>query len=351
MTIIITCVGSGGANNLIKSIRDSKYADQKIIGVDSNRYLITKSSADKNYVVPKGSESGYVEAINKISDKENADLLIPQHESEIQKISAERDRLACDVLLPDDETVQLCLDKYELQTKLSELGFPVPETVSLAETDVYDAFEMLSDGEPLWFRTRYGSSSLEAQPVESPEQAADWIDRCVGSGMEKDSFTLSEFLPGKDFHILTFWNDGELVLGKGNERLSYFFGENTGAATPLVGRQIDMPELNSICVDIAEAIDDNPRGNLGFDFKLDTDGNPKLTEINVGKFSMVNNFFNLSGEYNMAELFLDTCFDGDANGPVDPFSDVDTDLFLVRGIDLESEIFSLEEIEATEEML
>jgi len=351
MTIIITGVGSGGGNNLIKSIRDSSYADERIVGIDCNKYLIKKSKADKNYIVPRGDEDRYIDAINEVINKEGADTIIPQNEAEIQRISAERDSLDCGVFLPDDETVQLCLDKYELQTKLSELGFPVPETVSLAETDVYDAFEMLSDGEPLWFRTRYGSSSLEAQPVESPEQAADWIDRCVGSGMDEDSFTLSEFLPGKDFHILTFWNDGELVLGKGNERLSYFFGENTGAATPLVGRQIDMPELNSVCVDIAEAIDGNARGNLGFDFKLDTDGNPKLTEINVGKFSMVNNFFNLSGEYNMAELFLDACFDGDATGPADPFSDVDTDLFLVRGIDLESEIFSLEEIESTEEIL
>jgi carbamoylphosphate synthase large subunit len=354
-TILVTCVGSGGANNLIRSIRSSKYGEETtIIGVDANKYLVNKSLADENYVVPRGSEDEYIDALNTAIDRHGVELVIAQHESEIRTVSERRNELHAPVLLPKHETVELCLDKYELNSRLEKLGFPVPETVSLRDVSVDEAFECLApDGHPLWCRTRYGSSSFEAQPMYSREQAKQWITYWnERGGLPSDSFTFSEFLPGRDYHILTFWNDGNLVLGKGNERNEYFFGQNTGVATPLVGRQLYYEELNETCTAITKALDENAMGNWGFDFKEDRNGTPKLTEINIGKFSMVNYFFNMAGEFNMAELYLDVAFGNKNELPdlEDPYCDVDTDLFLSRGIDLEPEIFSVDEIDGVENL-
>lgn len=354
-TIVITCAGGGGANNLIRSIRASRYGDHvSIVGVDANKYLINKSEADENYVVPKGGDPGYVDALNEIAGRHDVDLVIPQHESEIRTVSANRDDLESEVVLPNHETVDLCLDKFRLNKELERHGFPVPKTLSLEEHTIDEAFDRLvHEEEPLWCRTRYGSSSFEAQPMYSREQTRQWVDYWSDRrGMDQSTFTLSEFLPGRDFHILTFWNEGELLLGKGNERNQYFFGENTGVATPLVGRQLYDEELNRLCTEITEAIDPLPTGNFGFDFKEDPSGEPKLTEINIGKFSMVNYFFNMTGSYNMAELFLDVAFGNEEELPSldDPFGDVDTDLFLCRGIDLLPDVFSHSEIEAVEDL-
>jgi len=354
VVIVISCVGSGGANNLIRSIRASSYANAEIIGIDANEYLVNKSLADHNYVVPTGSEDGYVDAINDAIRRHDADLFIPQHESEIRTVSENRNCLACSVQLPDHDVVELCLDKFKLNRHLANQGFSVPEAVSLGEHSIEEAFGKLTDGDqPVWCRTRYGSSGFEAQPIQSPERAAQWAEYWHDQhGVPYEQFTLSEFLPGRDFHVLTFWKDGELVIGKGNERNQLFFGENTGAATPLVGRQIYDEQLNDRCTRIAENIAPNATGNLGFDFREARDGTRKLTEINVGKFSMVNYFFNMSGEYNMAELFLKAALGNKKQLPDlhDPYSDANTDLFLSRGIDLEPEIFSIEEIESVERL-
>lgn len=352
--IVISCVGSGGANNLIRSIRASSYEHATIVGLDANPYLVNKSLADHNYVVPTGDQEGYIEAVNKSIRRHDADLFIPQHESEIETVSAHRNEIACHVQLPDDDVVQLCLDKFALNRRLDDAGFPVPETVTLDEYTVEEAFEKLAPGkQAVWCRTRYGSSGFEAHPVQSSTRAAQWVEYWSEQrSVPRDQFTFSEFLPGRDFHVLTYWHDGELVVGKGNERNQYFFGENTGAATPLVGRQIYDEHLNEMCTDIANEIAPNATGNFGFDFREASDGTPKLTEINIGKFSMVNYFFNVSGDHNMAEAFLDAALGNEDALPSldDPYSDVDTDLFLSRGIDLVPEIFSLAEVESVERL-
>jgi carbamoylphosphate synthase large subunit len=350
-TILITCAGSGGANNLMRSIRASSYSDAILVGTDSDRVLLQKSKADHNYAVPRGDDPAYVDAINAICSRHEVDIFVPQHETEVRNVASQREDIEATVLLPSETTVRLCLDKYNLQERLAEKGFPVPETASLAETSIDEAFNRMSKGEPLWCRSRYGSSSMEARPVRTPTQAREWIKYWVERGGRSfEEFTLAEFLPGKDYQVFTLWNDGDLVLGKACDRQRYFFGqEYTGASTPLVSQLIDRPDLHETAQAVIEEVAPNATGNLGIDFKMSTDGVPKITEINVGKFVMVNDFFNLTGEHNMAELFLDIAKGADPH-PEPTWGDVDTDMFLIRGIDLEPDIVHRDDIEATREL-
>ena len=345
-TVLISTAGGGGTNNLMRSIRASKYDDVTIIGTDADEVLLQKSKADHNYVVPYGDDPDYVDAINRIIAEHDVDAFIPQHETEVWHVAKERSNINAKVLLPETGSVHHLLDKYQLQKDLSDKGYPVPETVSLEHSSISEAFETLSDGEPLWCRTRYGSSSMEARPVRSPEQAKEWIQYWVeNSSKSFEDFTLTEFLPGEDYQIFTLWEDGELVIGKGCDRQRYFFGQDhTGASTPLVSQLVDKPKLHQIAESVISEFAPKATGNLGVDFKVSKSGTPKITEINVGKFVMVNDFFNLTGEYNMAELFLDIAA---GNSPTleSSWGDVDTDMFLIRGIDLEPDIVHQSEIE------
>lgn len=350
-TVIITCAGSGGANNLMRSIRESEYGDVTIVGTDSDRVLLQKSTADHDYVVPTGDDPEYVTAINEICARHDADVFIPQHETEVRHVASRRGAVDAAVLLPEESSVHRCLDKYQLQRDLAELGFPVPETMSLEDATIEEAFDTISGGGPLWCRARYGSSSMEARPVRTPVQAREWIMYWVEqTGRSFEDFTLTEFLPGEDYQIFTLWNEGELVVGKGCDRQRYFFGqEYTGASTPLVSQLVDRPDLHETAEAVVEEVAPNATGNLGVDFKVSEDGEPKITEINVGKFVMVNDFFNLTGEYNMAELFLDVAR-GDEPAPPNQWGDVDPDMYLVRGIDLEPDIVHRDDIEAPLEL-
>jgi len=347
-TILVTCAGGGGANNLIRSVRHSTYGDATVVGTDADRVLLQKSTADHNYAVPTGDDHDFIPAINEICSRHDVDVFIPQHETEIRHVAGHRQEIDATVLLPQEQSVRRCLDKYRLQQRLAEKGFPVPDTVSLEDVTIEEAFETLSDGAPLWCRARYGSSSMEARPVRTPVQAREWIQYWVDqTGRSFEEFTLTEFLPGEDYQIFTLWDDGELVIGKGCDRQRYFFGqEYTGASTPLVSQLVDEPRLHETAEAVVEEVAPNATGNLGVDFKVSTEGVPKITEINVGKFVMVNDFFNLTGEYNMAELFLDIAA-GDAPEIPETWGDIDTDMFLIRGIDLEPDIVHRSEIENT----
>lgn len=348
-TILITTAGGGGANNLMRSIRASDYDDVTIVGTDADEVLLQKSKADYNYVVPYGNDPDYIQAINHIISAHDVDVFIPQHETEVWHVAKERSKINATVLLPETDSVHHLLDKYQLQKDLAEKDYPVPETVSLENSTVSEAFERLSNGDPLWCRTRYGSSSMEARPVRSPEQAREWIEYWVENTSNSfEDFTLTEFLPGEDYQIFTLWEDGVLVIGKGCDRQRYFFGQDhTGASTPLVSQLVDKPELHQIAESVISDFAPNATGNLGVDFKVSKDGTPKITEVNVGKFVMVNNFFNLTGEYNMAELFLEIA--GEKSPRLESsWGDVDTDMFLIRGIDLEPDIVHKSEIQDTE---
>jgi carbamoylphosphate synthase large subunit len=348
-TVLITCAGGGGANNVIRSLRKSKKHNVEVVGTDSDRLLASKSLADETYVVPRGDSDKYVESMSRIVDDHEVDVFIPQHEVEVRRVSKERDKFDCRVLLPQPESVELCLDKLRLQRHLDEAGFEVPDTVSLSNYSVRGAFDELSDGDPLWFRSRFGSGSMEALPLEDADQARQWVEYCESNGGDRSNFTLSEFLPGKDYQVFTLWDEGELVIGKACDRRRYFFGqEHTGASTPLVSRMIDNDELNQTAREVINEVAPDATGNLGVDFKVSSDGTPKVTEVNVGKFVMVNNFFNMTGDHNMAEIFLDTA-SGESPRFEEPFGDIDTDMFLIRGIDLEPDIVSKQELESIPE--
>jgi carbamoylphosphate synthase large subunit len=347
--VLITCVGGGGANNVIRSLRDSDRYDVEFIGTDSDRQLASKSLADETYVVPRGDSDRYVESMSRIVDDHGVDVFVPQHEVEVRTVSQKRDEFDCSVLLPKAESVELCLDKLRLQRRLDDAGFEVPDTLSLGKYSVHEAFEELSDGEPLWFRSRFGSGSMEALPLNDADQAQQWVEYCENNGGDRSNFTLSEFLPGKDYQIFTLWEEGELVMGKACDRRRYFFGqEHTGASTPLVSRMVDDVTLNETARDVIDEVAPDATGNLGVDFKVSSDGVPKITEVNVGKFVMVNNFFNMTGEHNMAELFLDVAL-GKSPRFEEPFGDIDTEMFLLRGIDMEPDIVSEQEIHSIEE--
>ena len=87
ITILITCIGGGGANNVIRSLRDSDRYNIEFIGTDSDRFLASKSLADKTYVIPRGDTGQYIDSLNRIISEHNVDLFIPQHETEVERVS------------------------------------------------------------------------------------------------------------------------------------------------------------------------------------------------------------------------------------------------------------------------
>ncbi len=351
-TILITGAGSGGSTNLIRSIRHSGYP-VRIIGSNADKFTLAQSLADTNYCIPRGdSGDAYFDAVNEIVARENVDLLVPNNDTEVRVMAFNRKRLNAPVFLPDEETVTICQDKFVFSQKMIAGGFKVAETISIDTIeDVDKAFDHFRGHEKLWCRMRKGSGSAGALPVSKPEQAKAWIRYWQDMrGVPEGMFLLSEYLPGRDYAFQSLWNRGELVVAKTCERLAYHFARqmpSNASSTPSLGKLLVNPVVNDLCTRAIKSIAPNATGMFSADLKEDRDGNPCITEINIGRFFMITIAFNTVGKHNMAELYLKLAFGEPVSVPENErYNDIgDEDTYLIRGLDNQAAVISASQME------
>ncbi len=353
-TVLVTSAGGGAANNLIRTLRACR-PGLRIVGTNIDEFSLARSLADCNYLVPRADTGErYVDAIRRIVAAEQIDLVIPQNDAEVGPIGRHRAVLGARVLLPSDEAVERCQDKFLLYSHLTRFGVRMAETYAVGRIDEIDTIvRRLGSPERMWCRMRRGSGSMGSLPVKSAAQAGFWIRyweemRGVSSG----AFLLSEYLPGRDFAFQSLWHEGELVLAKTCERLSYLMGDRMpsgSSSTPRVGKLVREAAVNEVCTAAVRAVDPKATGMFCVDLKQDRQGMPCITEINVGRFFMISPVFHAVGRHRMADLYLRLAFGERVNVPSDErFDDIGNDeVFLVRELDHEPAVLTRSAIDAT----
>ena len=82
INIILTCIGSPMAWEMIKSFSSATSLNVKVIGVDMNRRAIGRNFLRSFYTVPSGKDPRYVEIIMDICKKEAVDVIVPGSDEE-----------------------------------------------------------------------------------------------------------------------------------------------------------------------------------------------------------------------------------------------------------------------------
>ena len=304
--LLVLEAGSAMSNNLIRSLK-AREPSLVIIGCNDNRFVLKKSEADRDYLLPISTRT-FAAALRRIIEAERIDLVVPTSDSDVLAISGLRDELGCRTFLPDQSLIERCNDKYLLTVFLRRHGIPAPLTYPIRNVkNVAAVFRRFKKRRQLWCRVRGGSGSYAAIPVRTPEQAKSWIDywermRAVPPG----SFTLSEYLPGRDFCVQCLWHKGSLVLIKMAERMTYF---DTGSPSsvssmPTLAKTAYDPEIVKVCSKAIRALDANASGVFFVDIKESEDGDPCITEINAGRFATMTNLHDLVGKHNMAVTYV-----------------------------------------------
>jgi carbamoyl-phosphate synthase large subunit len=288
-----------------------------------------------------------VDAVNRVIETERIDLLIPNNDVDVRMVSDLRDEIACRLFLPRKHVIELCQDKLDLTVFLRSRGVHAPLTYPIEDLDTIDeTFARLAPAPLLWCRIRTGSSSAGATPVKTPEQARGWIAYWQEMrGVPATSFTLSEYLPGRDYSFQCLWKSGRLVLAKMSERLSYFGGGNSPSgvsSTPALAKTVFEPAVAEVCEAAIRAIDPEMSGVCCFDLKEDARGVPCVTEINAGRFAMITSIYDLTGKHNMAETYVRLAVDEPVH--IADEYDVVEDHYLVRDLDTLPGIFDAEDL-------
>jgi carbamoyl-phosphate synthase large subunit len=344
--LLVTGAGSGGSNNLIRSLRAGD-AGLFIIGGHADRFILKKSLADRNYLLPPPAHPGFVDALRRVVERERVALIIPTQDVDVLSLVRSEDLLAARLFLPSRATVELCQDKYELTTALRARGIPAPETYPVSTLDEVDtAFARLGSPARAWCRIRSGTGSRGAIPVGSADQARSWISYWAEMrGVAVSAFTLSEYLPGRDFLYQGLWKNGELILARTFERLSYFDGANRASGVSsfsALARTVSAPDVLDVCRQTIRAVDPRASGVFSVDLKVNAHEVPCVTEINAGRFFIGMTAFDLVSKHNMALTYVRLAL-GEPIELRDEY-DVAEDYYLVRDLDTLPGVFHADEL-------
>lgn len=333
--VLVPGAGSGQSNNLIRGLRAAD-PTLVIIGAHHDRFSLTQSLADRNYVLPAPGHPGLPNAVCRLADQERVDLLIPTRDWEVALFATLAPRLPGRLFLPPADIVALCRDKQRLAARLEAHGLPVPRTFPIVTLeDVEAVFERFPAATTLWCRTRFGADSRGATAVRTPEQARAWISYWQDMrGFPVHSFTLGEYLPGRDYACQSLWRNGHLVLVKTYERLDYLGGYSrpSGVASQsALAKNVFEPKVVEISSAAIRCVAPQATGAFDVDLKSRADGAPAITEINAGRFLSSQPIFDFTGAHNMTRVYLRLAF-GD---PVDLHETYDAAVgwYMVRDFD------------------
>jgi len=311
--LLIMGAGGGSTNNLIRSLRLGD-PSLEIVGCHSNRFTLVQSQADRSYLIPSVDHPAFLESLNALVEKEDIGLLIPNSDDDVRGVGARRSEIRCRVFLPRSEVVDLCRDKLELAAVLERRVVSVPATCGVTSLEgIEEVFGSLAPRSPLWCRLRTGQGGMGAMLVKNPEQARSWIRYWEDMrGISATMFTLSEYLPGRDFACQALLKAGRLVLIKSYERLTYLgAGAHPAGFSSLaaLSKTVFAPEVVEVCAAAVQAIGGDVSGVFCFDVRQNATGVPCLTEINAGRFGLSTSIFDIPGRHNTATTYVRLAFD------------------------------------------
>ena len=341
--LFITGAGSGPSNNLIRSL---KAGDPSlfIAGCHSDRFILKTSPADRNFLVHSATHRAFLRDVARVIARVGADLLIPTTDAEVRALSRARRRLRCRVFLPPRPVVELCQDKYRLSRFLRSRGIAAPLTYAVSSLAAVPGIFRRLGRTPLWCRVRAGSGSTAAIPVRTPRQAQAWIAYwSTMRGIPVRSFTLSEYLPGRDFGCQSLWDRGRPVLTKAFQRLSYIAagGHPSGVSSvAALARTAADARVQEVTTRAVGALGRGVSGLFSVDLKEDGKGTVCVTEINVGRFLAGTNLLDLTGKHNMALTYVHLALGERVESLEEPES---ADYYMVRDVDTLPGVFHAEE--------
>ncbi|MBX9776679.1 MAG: hypothetical protein K2Y71_20060 [Xanthobacteraceae bacterium] len=305
--------------------------------------MLKQSPAHRNFLVtspePEGAPSNaFGRDLRAVIKRAAVDLIIPGNDDDALTLALlhEREPLPCRTFLPSAKTIALCHDKYALYEIFRRHKIPVATTYPVRDREsLNEAWQALAPRELAWCRIRYGCASVGATKVRDVDQAWHWISYWnTMRNVPIEHFTLSEFLPGRDYNVQGIWFDGRLVLIKMCERLSYLNATQNPsgmASTAALAKTVWEPEAIEACEAAMQSVDERAHGIFFFDMKENDQGVPCVTEINASRFVMITNFHDLIGRYNMAGTYARLgC--GETVQIEDPYDDAG-EYYLVRELD------------------
>lgn len=292
VTVLISGIGGPGGTGTIKSLRLIKERKIKIVGVDMDKDAAALVLVDKHYLVPAAEDKRFLPELLKISKKERVEVILPLSGSDVYLLSCAKKEFAkhgIKILISEPEVLKIANNKYLLLKHCQKNGIPTP-IFYLAKN--YREFKkaVLSLGYPQKKVCFKPTISKGTRGFRILSQKFDRLDSLVSSKSTEFLMTLEEaesifqktkkfpellvmeYLPGDEYSVDALADNGKAIVIVPRLR------EKIKMGISVVGTTVKEREVIKYSKEIIETL--KLHGNVGFQFRKDKAGIPKILESN-----------------------------------------------------------------------
>lgn len=353
-TVLITGIGGLTPRSIATVLRE-KYADYKLIGIDANPksmgFFMRKGErmlVDEHYVCPRCDAPNYFDFIDKLVKDKHIDYAFVQPEAEIVawgQYCEEQGRFPCEVFMGCKQLSESLRDKSIMAELLKNTEF-IPKTIKVTQQNPkYEEVEQ-QIGFPCWIRATEGTGGLGSLCLQDMSSYKSWL--FINSSIQE--FTVSEFLTGRHLANQMLYYNNEYVKGAALECVEYVMA-NT-APSHVTGnthfaRFLNEDRINEFCDRcvkfLCNKLNVPAHGILSFDLKEDSNGQLKVTEVNIRHMAYTGVMAQVG--FDLISDTMTLMVDGHA-GRVrrDPFHHYDKPYIFLRDVDVEPIVLESENV-------
>lgn len=292
IVVLSSACGAFFMPGFFKCLKANKERNIKIVGCDISNDPAMNLLVDKYYQVPKYTDSNFVDVLLDICKNEKVDVFFPHISMELPAILKRMDdfkKLDVKVAISNNQTLEIANSKYLLYEFMKDKGLVVPKyfLVDSAKTLRNRIEELGFPQKPVCVKMTQNSGSRGVRIVradlsksdlfmhEKPsslnvtlEEMYEIIDGCRSI----PEMIAMEFLSGVEYTVDLLADQGKTlyIAGRRNTTSSMSIAQSS-----VVEKKSDAYRL---CKDIVREL--NLDGNIGFDFMLDENDTPWLTDLN-----------------------------------------------------------------------
>ena len=349
-TILVTGIGGLTPRSIARIIRKN-HPDYRIIGCDIEKKAIgffMKDLLDEYYVCPRCTSLEYFTWIEKLVEEKSIDYAFVQPEAEIVKWGdyyEENGRFPCSVFMGCKLLSESLRDKSVMADLLQGTDY-IPKTIKVTQASPrYEEVES-EIGFPCWIRATEGTGGLGSLKLEDLNSYKSWL--FINSDISE--FTVSEFLTGRHLANQMLYYNGEYIKGASLECVEYVMANiapSRVTGNTHFGRFLNEDKINEFCDNCIKYIEKKlgvlAHGILSFDLKEDSDGNMKVTEVNIRHMAYTGILADVG--FDLIEDTIKIMEDGNANNVERvQFYHYDKPYVFLRDVDVEPIILESEEV-------
>lgn len=339
-TILVTGIGGLTPRSITEIIREN-HPDYKIIGCDIEKKAVgffMKGLLDEYYVCPRCNTKEYFPWIEKLVAEKNIDYAFVQPEAEIVEWGDyfdKKGKFPCPTFMGCKVLSESLRDKSIMADLLKGTDF-IPKTIKVTQDNPrYD--DVINEiGFPCWIRATEGTGGLGSLKLDDISSYKSWLF----INAQIPEFTVSEFLTGRHLANEMLYYNGEYVKGAALECVEYVMANTAPShvtGNTHFGRFLNEDRINEFCDNCIKYLEKKlhvpAHGILSFDLKEDSNGNMKVTEVNIRHMAYAGVMAHVG--FDLIEDTIKIMEDGNSDNVVRaPFFHYDKSYVFLRDVDV-----------------